>query len=168
MLVSGLMPGVLVGIATAHAWARPGLAWVGDSPLVVILGHIARFGLIAVAAGWWLAATESRVLRDLRELDAGGSVIGWFRAAMVPQWGAIGAAGLAAGLLSFHEIELAVMVQPPSTSGGSFAWLMLQWLHFSRMDDLAAGVLWVVGVGVVGVGGVAIATTVAQRASLRR
>jgi hypothetical protein len=164
LVMSGLMPGVLVGVATAHAWNAPVLAWVGDSLLIVVLGHVARFGLIAVVAGWWLAVTESRVMRDMRELDAGRSVWGWVRAALTPQLGAVVAAGLAAGLMSFQEIELATMVQPPSGSGGAFAWLMLQWLHYSRMDDLAAGVLWVVGIGSLGLAGLAGAIGVTRRA----
>ncbi len=72
-------------------------------------------------------------------MDAGGVGGGVDAGGAGAAGGVVVAAGLVAGLLSFHEIELAVMVQPPSGSGGSFAWLMLQWLHYSRMDDLGAG-----------------------------
>lgn len=146
-LFSGLTPGILVGIAEVRAWNRGAVWWVGDSLAIVVLGHVARFGMVGALAGWWLAATENWAQRDMRLMDVGGSVVGWVKAALVPQVGVMVAAGLVAGLLSFHEIELGVMVQPPSGSGGSFAWLMLQWLHYSRMDDLGAGVMLIVGVG---------------------
>lgn len=147
MLAVGLLPGVLVGMATARAWS----GWrIGDSPVVVMLAHFARFGMVGVLLGWWLAATEGRWARDLRRMEVGEHFRGWWEAAIRSQVGLIAAGGLIAAMLSFHEIEATVLVQPASASGGSFAWQMLQWLHFARMDELAMGVLMVVGMGVGG------------------
>jgi ABC-type Fe3+ transport system permease subunit len=148
MLVAGLTPGVLIGSATAHAW-RSG-AWmsaVADSSAVVVLAHVARFGFVAALAGWWLARTEPRELRDLRRLEAGSSLKGWLRGSMASQAGALGAAAIAVGMLSLHEIEAAVMLQPASSSGGGFAWVMLQQLHFARTQELAAGMVYVIAGG---------------------
>jgi ABC-type Fe3+ transport system permease subunit len=145
LLMTGLMPGILIGASTARAWS--GVPWIGDSHVAVILCHLARFGMVGVLAGWWLAATEGRWLRDMRQLDAGLSLRGWAESTLFPNAGTIAAGAVAAGFLSFHEIESTVLVQPPSASGGSFSWQMLQWLHFARMDELAMGVLMVVGLG---------------------
>jgi hypothetical protein len=106
--------------------------------------------MVGVLVGWWLAATEGRWARDLRRMEVGEHFRGWWEAAIRPQVGLIAAGGLIAAMLSFHEIEATVLVQPASASGGSFAWQMLQWLHFARMDELAMGVLMVVGMGVGG------------------
>jgi ABC-type Fe3+ transport system permease subunit len=148
-LAAGLSPGVLIGSSTAHAWnSADWMAPIADSVAVIVLAHLARFGFLGALAGWWLARTEPQELRDLRRLDAGESIRGWIRAAMPPQAGLLVAAALATGLLSFHEIESAVMLQPPSNAGGGLAWVMLQQLHFARTQELAAGMLYLIGGGV--------------------
>jgi hypothetical protein len=147
LLIAGLMPGVLVGSATARAWDLPGLRWVGDSAAIVVIGHVARFGFVAVLAGWFLARAESGELRDMRMLEAGASLRGWALAALPPRAGIVLGAAVACGLLSFHEIEAAVMLQPPTSAGGGFAWKVLQALHFNREEDLIPAMLIVMGVG---------------------
>jgi len=75
-------------------------------------------------------------MRDLRRLDAGDSLRGWLLGALLlrphPRRGP-----LAAGLLSFHEIEAAVMLQPPSISGGGSPLADAPAAHFARTQDLA-------------------------------
>jgi ABC-type Fe3+ transport system permease subunit len=150
LLLSGLAPGVLVGSMIARAYnAWAGVAWIGDSAAVLVLGHIARFGFVAALAGVLLARTEPAALRDARVLESGDSVRGWLRAALPPQLGAVAGVGIVCGLLSFQEIEATVLLQPPTAAGGSFAQRMLQHLHFARMEDLSAGVLVVSGAGLV-------------------
>jgi hypothetical protein len=56
---------------------------------------------------------------------------------------------LAVGLLSFHEIEATVMVQPASAVGGGFSWRLLQALHFNREEDLIPAMVLVMGAGLV-------------------
>lgn len=151
LLGAGLTPGILVGAATAQAWTALGV-WipaaqsVADSPAILVIAHTARFGFIPALAGVFLAMTEPRTQRDLRALDAGTGFSGFARAALVPQVGTLLAVALATGLLSFHEIEAAVLIQPPSAIGGGLPWQMLQWLHFARMEDLSAAVIWVVAI----------------------
>jgi ABC-type spermidine/putrescine transport system permease subunit II len=141
-LASALVPGVLVGVASARAWAR-GPAWVQDSPGVVALAHLARFGFVPALVGWWLAITEPRSLRDLAAIDGVSTLLSLWRAVILPRLGTIGVASLGAGILSFHEIESAVILQPPGSE--SFARTMLQNLHYARDEALAAGVLVVAG-----------------------
>jgi hypothetical protein len=153
LLAAGLTPGILVGAATARAWSMaegviPGARAISDSPLILVLAHTARFGFIPALAGLYLAATEPRDLRALRLLDSGSRAAGFARAAIRPQIGVVLAVALATGLLSLHEIEAAVLLQPPSAIGGGLPWQMLQWLHFARMEDLSAAVLWMLAIGV--------------------
>jgi hypothetical protein len=138
----------LLGSAAAHAWNHPALAMVSDTPLVVVLCHLARFGFLACLTGAALARAEGS-LRDMRSLDAGDSLMGWLVAAAPPQVGAVAGMALAMGLLSLHEIETTIMVQPPSASGGGLAWKLLQALHFNREDDLIPAMVLLIGTGLV-------------------
>ena len=147
-LVAGLSPGVLLGSAAAHAWNHPALAVVYDTPVIVVLCHLARFGFLACMTGMSLARAEGG-LRDMRSLDAGDSLRGWLVAAAPPQLGVMAGMGVAMGLLSLHEIETTIMVQPPSAAGGGLAWKLLQALHFNREDDLIPAMVFLVGTGLV-------------------
>jgi ABC-type Fe3+ transport system permease subunit len=152
LLAAGLTPGILVGAATARAWSLaeaflPAAKAVHDSSAVVVIAHIARFGFLPALAGLYLAASEPRDLQALRLLDCGTRAADFARAAIRPQIGVVLAISLATGLLSLHEIEAAVLLQPPSAAGGGMPWQMLQWLHFARMEDLSAAVLWMLWIG---------------------
>ncbi|MFM9994647.1 MAG: hypothetical protein ACKVU4_02475 [Phycisphaerales bacterium] len=145
LLVAGLLPGILIGSASAAAWNRTGL----NSPAIglgaVVLAHAARLGFVAALVGAWAWRMESAERREMRALDGGDSFAGWFRGALPTQLGPVLSVGVAVGLLSFHEIEAAVMLQPPGL--GSFPLQMLQLLHYNRMGDLSAGVVLVGGCG---------------------
>lgn len=152
LLASGLTPGVLVGSAIAQAWNHPATDWFADSPAVVVAGHIARFGFVPAIAGWFFAASEARSLRELRRIDAGSGVRGWATGALLPRIGMAAAVSVACGILSFHEIESAVMLQPPTSVGGGFAWRMLQALHFNREEDLVPAMVTVLEIGIAAAG----------------
>lgn len=62
------------------------------------------------------------------------------------------AVSVACGILSFHEIESAVMLQPPTSVGGGFAWRMLQALHFNREEDLVPAMVTVLEIGIAAAG----------------
>lgn len=148
-LVAGLLPGVLVGSATSSAWnAWPPLHWMGDSTLIVVLGHIARFGFVPILIGAFLARAEPAEERDARRLDGAEGLKGWLIACLPAGLGTVAAAGLAVGVLSFHEIEAAVILQPAGLD--SFARQMLGFLHYAKMQELCAGALLTILVGVVG------------------
>lgn len=149
LLVASLVPGVLVGSATAAAWNRfEATRWVGDSGLILVLGHIARFGSVAALVGWWLARTEPPDERALRRLDGGDTLRGWARASLPTQAGGIVGAGLAVACLSFHEIEASVMLQPPGA--GNLAQTVLSFLHFARMEEMSAAAVYILGLGLAG------------------
>lgn len=156
---AGLAPGVVVGAVVNEAWST----WeqtraVGDSYWIVVLAHIARFGWLAALVGLLLAALEPKERRAQRALDGATSLRGWWQASGRPAGGLVVATGVMVGLLSLHEIESTVMVQPPGIDG--LARRLLQFLHFSRMEDLSAAGVWLIG------GGLAVALLVALAASV--
>jgi hypothetical protein len=147
LLVCGLVPGVLVGSGVGHAWNVIDARFVTDTAVILMLGHAARFGFLAALMGVWLGAGESDQEREQRRLDAGDGVRGWWGAAARGRAGALALLGVIAGLLSLHEVESSVMLTPASSAGGGIGWRMLQNLHFLRLEDLSAGVIWLVGLG---------------------
>ncbi len=148
LLLMGLLPGVLVGSAVSTAInITPGAYELGESPLAVVVAHAGRFGFLAALVGCWLAAVEPRQERDLRALDAGLGLRSWWAVCLPVQGGALAGAGLAMAALSLHEIEAAVMVQPPGSP--SLAQVMLNHLHQLRMQDVAAAAVVVVLMGLV-------------------
>lgn len=146
---AAIIPGVLIGSAVSRAWGwSQATAWVGDTGAILVLAHLARFGIVACAVGWWLASLEDPALRDARRLDGASGLLGWWRGAVDARGlGAAAAAGVAAGILGFHEIEAAVIVQPPGVP--SLAQQVLESLHFARDERLAAAAVNLVGLGIV-------------------
>lgn len=159
LTVVGLLPGVLVGSAMALAAPASGL------PLVV-LTHLARFAFIGALVGWWLGASEPADLRDARELDGGSTFRGWALACARPRWAAAVGAAVALAMLSLHEIESTVQVQPPGLD--NLAQYLLDQLHYLRQDQLAAAGASMTAAGLLGAlaGGVLLAKA-ARRESQR-
>lgn len=148
LLCSGLIPGVLVGSATAQAWSRVGsVTGIHASITPLILGHVARFGFLPALVGCWLARTEPQAENLLRKLDGADGFKGWLGACLPTQVGCLVAVALACAALSFHEIESAVILQPPGAD--SFARRMLELLHFARYEDLSAGAIYVLSIGLI-------------------
>lgn len=149
LLTLGLCPGVLVGLAIGRAWGvHPALEPIAESWAIVVLAHVTRFGFLGVLAGIALARAEPRELVELRTIEGHG-LRAWLAAAVKPGLPVILSIALASACLSFHEIESAVILEPPSVAGGSWARVMLQQLHFNRTRELAAGVLIVLALSVV-------------------
>ncbi len=152
LIASALVPGVLVGTATVAFWNG---AWLpraaGDSMWPVVLAHVARFGFVGAAAGWWLAGLETTDERGARLMLAGSGLRGWAVLCMRPQIGAMIGVGLAAMALSLHEIESTVIVQPPGPT--TLAQYVLNQLHYNRNEELCAACVNIMGVGILLAGG---------------
>lgn len=145
-LALALAPGVLLGSAIVRASNTDATAFLADTPVGLVLAHLARFGAVAALAGWFLARCEPPTLRDLRLLED-PSMRGWARAALPPQIAGIVAAGLAVGALALHEIEAAALLSPPGLE--TFPRRMLSMLHYLRVEELTAAMLWTLTLGVV-------------------
>jgi ABC-type Fe3+ transport system permease subunit len=127
---------------------------IAESPAIVVLAHLARFGIVPALVGFWLARADTG--RELRVLDGAVSGRGFIEAAGVMVVPGALVAGVVVGALSLQEIEAGVVVQPPGVA--SFARQLLNHLHFSRLDELAICLLTLVGFGLLaGCVGLAIA-----------
>lgn len=165
LAVSALLPGVMVGSAVAGAWA--GVEGVRETLVIVVLAHLARFAAVAVLAGAWLHGSEAVEERDVRALDGAGSARGWWAACWPAHRGAILGAGLAAGVLSFFEIESSVVVQPLGME--SLSRQLLGHLHFARTDEMSAAGVMLLGAGLLAAGAAGwLAGRTAARMATRR
>ncbi len=149
--VMALVPGVLVGGAVAALW-RGGPSWVSETWLIVVLAHIARFGIVGVLSGVFATRSETVSEQEMRRFEGGDGLKGWIRGCLPWQWGILAAGGLAMGALSFQEIEASIMVLPPGVE--SLARDMLQHLHFARTEELSVTSVIVVSIGL-GIAGLA-------------
>ncbi len=146
-VVPGVFTGVLVGASTSAQVAEVVLP---GSVLPIVLGHLARFGVLGVGAGMLLSAGEPMALRDLRHQLAGGSVRGWLRLSVRPWAGVLVGLACAGGALSMHEIEATVQLRPPGTR--PIAQIMLDNLHMNSLQELAStGVMVLLGTVVLAV-----------------
>lgn len=149
-VAAGLIPGIFVGLAwvqtTITLEAPLDRSVLDGTPLAFVplaLAHLTRFGFLPVAIGVWLARTTPRDLIDLATIETRQGPRPVIAALLRPRLPAAALAGTIAGLLSLHEIEASVILQPPGTD--SLARVMLQNLHYLRDDALGAGVVLITG-----------------------
>lgn len=147
-VVLALTPGILIGAAMSEAASLPGMNWLTETPGGLILAHAARFGAVGALAGWWVRRQEPTTLGAVRGLYAGEGSAAGLRAIAPLFAGTIAPAMIGAGMLSFHEIEAAVMVSPAGAP--TFPQRMLSMLHYLRDDELAAAVVVVSGTAILG------------------
>lgn len=140
LLLGALAPGVLIGAALVESFPRV------DPAALPLLAGVARFGFLGAVGACLGAWAEPPARRDARLLMGAGPRA-WALACLPLQAPLLLGASLAAGLMSLHEIEASVIVQPPGRA--SLAQQILGYLHFSRMEDMSAAGLWLVGGGVV-------------------
>jgi ABC-type Fe3+ transport system permease subunit len=164
LLALAFSPGVLIGSAILRASNTDATAFLSDTPVGLVLAHLARFGAVAALAGWFLARCEPAPLRDARLLED-PSLAGWARAALPPQVPGLLAAGLAVGALSIHEIEAAALLSPPGLE--TFPRRTLSMLHYLRMEDLTAAMLWTLALGLTLSLTIALLSTLSARAVAR-
>lgn len=143
LLISGLLPGVLVGSSMLRAlgWLGPVGNDLGDTPLILVIAHLCRFAMVPAVAGCVLGRLIDADERSLRRMEGAEAPLGFVGSLSGGQWAMLGACALLAGAMSLHEIESAVVVSPP---GDSLARLILGYLHQSRDEDLSAATLWMV------------------------
>lgn len=149
-----VVPGTIVGVALEAAYNVPLVVWksagsaaplFGLSPgpggvtladmlyrseVIVVLGHLARFGFVAALLGRWIAVREPRSLMDLRRQDGAETLIGLIRAAW-PRLLAAAVASLAIVIvLSMSEIPVTARVYPPGSDPLAVA--LLNAMHYQR------------------------------------
>lgn len=145
LILAALLPGIMIGSIVARAWDT--LPIIRDAAGIIILAHLARFAAIPALTGLWLVLAEPRDERDIRAVDGVSGLRGWASAVWPTQAGVIIGTSIATGLLSFFEIEAAVVVQPPGLENLSRQ--ILGFLHFSRTEEMGAAAITLIGGGLI-------------------
>lgn len=153
-----LLPGVLVGAATAQMMRLPGIPdALAQSAAPMVIAHLSRVAFLPMLVGIWLGAGEAGGISETRLLDGATGLANWARTSLRSVIGPALAVGLACACLSFHEIESSVQVQPPGID--HMAQRLLQWLHYEQMTELSAAGVFLLGLGIAASGLVVLATT---------
>lgn len=108
------------------------LAW----PILVILGYLSAYGIVAVLLGWWLARGEDEAGRGMRLLDGAVSLPAWLSARGSAAAAALGAAGLLGAALSLGEVSTTMIVLPPGPN--SLTQRLLNKMHYAYEDSAVA------------------------------
>jgi sugar lactone lactonase YvrE/ABC-type Fe3+ transport system permease subunit len=129
-LVGALMPGTIVAAALGAAYNRPGVGFVYNSMLIVVLAHLVRTAVPMVLLARYAAARMPTDLRDMQELDGVRGLVGRWQASGRYLAGPALVAGVLAGVLSLGEVATTVPLLPPGRS--MLGALLLNQLHYAR------------------------------------
>ncbi len=143
LLIAGaILPGVLIGdgVLNLSLWLpasmQDWLAWTA-------FAHAARFGFVASIVGLALARTQARDAAETKAVDGVRTLPAWLAASGPAAWSWIGAAIAATWVLSLHEIESTIIVQPPGP--GAIAHKFLGYLHLWRQEEMSVGAVILAG-----------------------
>ncbi|MHC4991433.1 MAG: SMP-30/gluconolactonase/LRE family protein [Planctomycetota bacterium] len=108
-------------------------------PAVLVLGHLARFGIVAVLLGRWLARQEALRQGDMRRLDGAESFRGWMESAWPRLRAAVAATVSIVLVLSVGEVALTAQLQPPGFD--VIATTILNDMHYQRPQTVMVAAL---------------------------
>ncbi len=118
MFITALLPGTLVSVLFESAYNRVLFGIVSldveiyETPLILILGSIARYGFISALLGRWIVMAEPRSLADLRQLDNATTLSGMLISGSTRYMAGGGAAFCLVFALALSEVALTAQVQP--------------------------------------------------------
>jgi sugar lactone lactonase YvrE len=154
-LLAALVPGTVYALALTVAF---NVSWTAeviyDTPAIVVLAEVGRYGAMAAIIGRVCAVREPQE-RQLLRLSEGGTWNGML-AAMAPHAaGAALAAGLAVAALGAGEVVVTARIEPPGWDWAAGA--LLNAIHYQQPDAvlgtlLALGVLAAVAALVLALG----------------
>jgi DNA-binding beta-propeller fold protein YncE/ABC-type Fe3+ transport system permease subunit len=121
-------------------------ALIYRNPIVLVIGHLLRFGCIAALLGRWLAAREPAAVRDLRRVDGATSLHGLWSTFGPRAIAASIAAGAIVAVLAIGEIPVTARIHPPGSDPLAVA--LLNAMHYQRPDTVIAAVLVLLAVAV--------------------
>ncbi|MFM7050930.1 MAG: NHL repeat-containing protein [Planctomycetota bacterium] len=136
LAIAALLPATLTARGATAAFNNGALAFIYDTPLVLVVTLVSRTAVAAVLVAVLLDLRERRSVRGLRALDA-AHWLGFWRS-LRSELMATGAAGLAIGFAwSLGELTASSRVVPPGT-----AWMatdMLNAIHYQRPETVVLG-----------------------------
>lgn len=133
-----LAPGVLIGAAVSQVLQSSRIFSYVEIGAVSI-AHLLRYGALAVCTGWFLASSEDADVRASRTLDTGGGLRGFITLCFAPRWPILAAASFAIAMLSLHDIDTTILLQPAGLT--TLPQLLLSYLHFFRTEELSAAMI---------------------------
>lgn len=163
-LVTFLVGGQLMAIAQIRLYNRPGLSWVYNGPLIVVMADIGRFGWIALLAGLATWSPRWRSLRDIASVDGAGAMRTASSVVLPLAWPILLAAGVLVMVLALTEVPATLLIlpqRPPMLTP-----MLMTWVHMLRYDAMIEASLLLMAM--VTVLGVAVAGLLALFAGTRR
>ncbi|KAA0216075.1 MAG: hypothetical protein DYG94_11975 [Leptolyngbya sp. PLA3] len=145
---TAVIPGVFIGAALSRLGTSLPRGW---ADVLLIDAHLARFACVPMLVGAISALSESPELCDLRQIEGTSGWGVWVRACLQRRVPVL-AAALAAGIMGLHEIEATTMLLPPGRD--NLAQQILGYLHFSRMEEMSAAAVYLIGGGLLAGAGV--------------
>ncbi len=138
-VLAATVPGTIAALALAAAYNHDLLGPpVYDTPVIMVLAHLARFGAVAAWLGRMSALREPRERRDLRTID-GGEWRGLFPA-LAPQLRAASlAALLAVATLAAGEVVVSARLEPPGWAWASST--LLNAIHYQQPATVLGALL---------------------------
>ncbi|MCI0363970.1 MAG: hypothetical protein L0Y44_00635 [Phycisphaerales bacterium] len=169
-LIMALLPATMIGVALEAAYNREGLAGaIYANQLIVVLGHLASFGFVAVLLGRWIAASEPHQLLDLRQLDGAQTLTGTLNSTWPRLLGGGGAVLVIMLVLSVGEIPVTAKVNPPVRVGyGPLALALLNDMHYQRPQTVMVAAIGMMVAALGAAAAVAVAWTALERYRLIR
>ena len=136
------MPATVGALGLIAAWNRDPVArWAYDTPVIVVLSHLGRFGAVAAWIGRLPALREPAERRDLRQVDGAG--IGECVAALAPEArGAALASFLACTALAAGEVIASARVEPPGWAWSAAS--LLNAIHYQQPATVLGGLLAII------------------------
>lgn len=129
-LAAALAPATLVALGLEAAYNRTGLGWVYGSTLIVVLGHLARFGFVPALLGARVVYGEGDDESDLRAIDGARTL----RAVIATRAPRVLAAVLASFVLvlalGLGEMPVTARVHPPASD--PIVVRLLNDMHYQR------------------------------------
>ena len=137
--IAAIVPATVAAITLIAAWNLESVgALVYDTPAVVVLCHLGRFGVVGAWIGRLAALREPRERKELRVLDGGGSrglvhaLAPEFRSTCV-------ASALVATTLAAGEVVAAARVEPPGWSWSAST--LLNAIHYQQPATVLGSLL---------------------------
>jgi ABC-type Fe3+ transport system permease subunit len=154
-IITAAVPGTMVGTALTAAYNRK-YGGLDDviylQPAVLVLGYLARFGIIAALLARWAAMSEPSSLRDLRTLDGAETFWPLLRATWPRSLAAGGASFALVLVLSLSEIPVTAQVRPPGFDVITPS--ILNDMHFQRPHTVMIATGAFVGLAIAAAAGV--------------
>ena len=157
------MPATVSALCVIAAWNDDRLGpLVYDTPAVVVLSHVGRFGIIAAWIGRIAALREPRERTDLRAIDGGG--LGATLDGLLPDARAAAAgAALVGTVLAAGEVVASARVEPPGWAWASST--LLNAIHYQQPSTVLGSLLAIVALS--GAAGAAMAALLARGERMR-